>query len=71
MGMLDNILDSVSGSIAGIILICGALIPISVQMIGGLTGDAAKYAIYVELVVIVAIVGLIIGVIKFYQDAKR
>lgn len=71
MGMLDNILDSISGSLVGIILICGALIPISVDLIGSLTGDAAKYAIYLELVVIVAIVGLIIGVIKFYQDAKR
>lgn len=68
---LDDIIDSSVAAIVGIVMVTAALIPIASQMIGGLTGDDAQYAPLLGVVVIMVIVGLIVGVIRFYQSAKR
>lgn len=68
---LSDIIDSSTAAIVGIVMICFAVIPIAVDAISSLSGDAAKYAPLLGVVVIMVILGLIIGVIRFYQGAKR
>lgn len=68
---LDDIIDSSVAAIVGIVLLCAAVIPIGVQFIGDLTGEAAQYAPLLGVVIIMVILGLVIGVIRFFQSNKR
>ncbi len=68
---LDDIIDSSVAAIVGIVLLCAAVIPIAVDFIGDLTGEAAQYAPLLGVVVIMCILGLVIGVIRFFQSNKR
>lgn len=68
---LDDIIDSSIAALVGIILLCVAVIPIGLQFIGDLTGEAAQYAPLLSVVILMVIIGLIIGVIGFYQGNKR
>lgn len=68
---LDDIIGASVAALVGIVLLCAMVIPTAVQFIGDLSGDAAKYAPLLGVVVIMAIVGLIVGVIRFFQRSAR
>lgn len=71
MDKLDAIIDSSVAAIVGIVLLCTAVIPIATDMIGDLTGESAQYAPLLGVVILMVIIGLVIGVIRFYQNEKR
>ena len=68
---LDDIIDSSVAAIVGVVLLCAAVIPISLDFIGDLTGEAAQYAPLLSVVIVMVILGLVIGVIRFFQSSKR
>lgn len=65
---LDSVIDSSVAALVGIILLCAVVIPTSVSMIGGLTGDAEQFKPLLYAVLTIACVGLVIGIIRFYQN---
>ncbi len=71
MDKLDSVIGSCIAALVGIVLLCAAVIPVSVDFIGDLTGDAAEYAPLLSLVVIMCILGLVIGIIRFFQSSER
>lgn len=68
---LDNIIDSSVAALVGIVFLCAVVIPIGVQFINDLTGDAAQYKPLLGVVLIITILGLVIGIIRFYQSSRR
>ena len=68
---LDSIIDSSIAAIVGIVLVCSAVIPIGLQFIGDLTGEAAQYKPLLGVVIIMVIIGLVIGVVRFFQTRER
>ena len=68
---LDNIIDSSVAALVGVVLLGAAVIPDSIAFIGDLTGEAAQYAPLLSVVIIMVILGLVIGVIRFFQSNKR
>lgn len=71
MGKLDDVIDSSLAAIIGIALLCAAVIPIGVDFIGGLTGESTRYQGLLYLVITMCVLGLVIGVIRFYSNSKR
>lgn len=69
---LDAVIGASIAALVGIVLICAAVIPTATQFIDGLTGDnQTKYAPLLGVVLIMVIIGLIVGVIRFYSSARR
>lgn len=69
---LSNILDSSVAAIVGIVMVASAVIPIAVSQISSLkllSGETEMYQTLLEVVVIMVIVGLIIGVIRFFTKS--
>ena len=64
---MDNIIGASVAALVGIIFVCSVVIPVAMDQIGSLTGDAMQYAPLLSVVIIIVIVGLVIGVIRFYQ----
>ena len=64
---MDNIIGASVAALVGIIFVCSVVIPVAMDQIGSLTGDAMQYAPLLSVVIIMVIVGLVIGVIRFYQ----
>lgn len=69
---LDAVIGASIAALVGIVLICAAVIPTATDFIGNLTGDnQTKYAPLLGVVLIMVIVGLIVGIIRFYSGARR
>ena len=69
---LSNILDSSVAAIVGIVMVASAVIPIAVSQISSLKlleEDTTMYQTLLGVVVIMVIVGLIIGVIRFFTKS--
>lgn len=64
---MDDIIGASVAALVGIIIVCSVVIPVAMDQIGSLTGDAMQYAPLLSVVIIMVIVGLVIGVIRFYQ----
>lgn len=64
---MDAIIGASVAALVGIIIVCSVVIPVAMDQIGSLTGDAMQYAPLLSVVIIMVIVGLVIGVIRFYQ----
>ena len=67
---IDNIMESSIAAFIGIIMLCALVIPVAVQQIGGLTGDMVNWNSMLYLVVTMCIVGLIIGVIRYFTGSS-
>lgn len=68
---IDSILNSSTAALIGIIMLASVVIPVGVSQISGLTGDAAEYAPLLSVVIMMAIVGLIIGVVRYFGGSKE
>lgn len=72
--MLDSSTSVVMGLLVSIILICSALVPVALDQITALTQkygtDVSEYTTMLEVVIILAIVGLIIGVVRTYTKSE-
>ncbi|MBR6911816.1 MAG: hypothetical protein IKN41_08175 [Candidatus Methanomethylophilaceae archaeon] len=75
--ILNSSTNVVIGLIVAVILICSALIPITVEQIESLTATYKDFAeigtwtTLIEVVIIMAIIGLIIGVVKTYSRGNE
>lgn len=73
--LLNNSTNVVMGLLVSVILICSALIPVALDQITALTEqygtDVSQYTTMLEVVIILAIVGLIIGVVRTYTRESR
>lgn len=75
--ILDSSTNVVIGLIVAVILICSALIPITVEQLESLAEtytdvqEIGTYTTLIEVVVIMAIVGLIIGVVRTYNRGNE
>ena len=73
-GLLTDSTNVVVGLIVAIVMICSALIPIALDQITILTNkysgegmpDVSQYTSLITIVLILAILGLIIGVVRTY-----
>lgn len=68
---VDNIMESSIAAVIGIIMLCALVIPVAVQQIGGLTGNLAQWNTMLYLVVTMCVVGLIIGVIRYFTGSSK
>lgn len=74
---MNSSTNVVIGLIVAVILICSALIPITVEQIESLTATYKDFAeigtwtTLIEVVIIMAIIGLIIGVVKTYSRGNE
>ncbi len=68
---LNEIMDSSMAALVGIAIICTAVIPIGMRFINGLSEEFSEFVPLLTLVVFIAILGLVIGVLKTFQDNKR
>lgn len=75
--ILDSSTNVVIGLIVAVILICSALIPITVEQIESLTStyadfkELSTYVTLIEVVIIMAIIGLIIAVVRTYSRGNE
>lgn len=68
---IGTIVDSSVATLIGIILLCSMVIPIGVDQIGQLTGVAAQYGSILRVVLLMSIVAVIYGVIRFFSNSKE
>lgn len=71
---LDKITNSLTATVVGIIFVCSVLLPIALKQIETLTttySEAETYTPLITAVIIMAIVGLLIGIIRFYRSGDR
>lgn len=71
MDKINNILESSVATVVGIVMICALVIPVGWAQISSLTGDYAQWNGLLEIVIVMSIVGLIIGVIRYFSANKR
>ena len=76
--ILDSSTNVVIGLIVAVILICSALIPITVEQISSLNaiddfdqGTISTWTSLIEVVIIMVIIGLIIGVVRTYSRREQ
>ena len=73
--LLDSSTKVVMGLLVSIILVCSALVPVALDQINALTQrygtDVSQYTTMLEVVIILAIVGLIIGVVRTYTHTSE
>lgn len=72
--ILDSSSNVVIGLIVAVILICSALIPITIEQISSLNaiqdfdqGTIQTWTSLIEVVIIMTIIGLVIGVVRTYS----
>lgn len=74
---MNSSTNVVIGLIVAVILICSALIPITVEQIKSLTetysdfAEVGTWTTLIEVVIIMAIIGLIIGVVRTYSRGNE
>lgn len=68
---IGTIVDSSVATLIGIILLCSMVIPVGVKQIALLTGDAAQYAPIVGVVLLMSIVAVIYGVVRYFSNSKE
>lgn len=64
---LDSVIGMAVAAVVGVVLLCAFVIPTCTDFIGDLTGENAQYAPLLGLVVLMCIIGLIVGVIRYFQ----
>ena len=70
-GKIDNILESSIAALLGIIMVCALVIPVGVEQIGSLTGtNMDQWNSLLYLVITMLVVGLIIGVIRYFSGSS-
>ena len=68
---IDSIIEACLAALIGIIIVCAVVIPVGLDQIGTLTGGAAQYAPLLSVVIIMVILSIIVGVIRYFQSSKR
>lgn len=68
---IGTIVDSSVATLIGIILLCSMVIPIGVDQIGLLTGNAAQYGSILRVVLLMSIVAVIYGIVRFFSNSKE
>ena len=68
---LDDIINSSTAALVGIVLICALVIPVGIDQINSLTGDYAQWNGLLEVVIVMCIVGLIVGIIRFFSSNSK
>ena len=69
---LSNIIDSSVAALVGIVLVASAVIPIAVSQITSLKSlqeDTTMYQTLLGVVIVMVILGLIIGVIRYFTKS--
>lgn len=75
--ILNSSTSVVIGLIVSVILICSALIPITIEQITSLTETYADFQpmgtwiTLIEVVIIMVIIGLVIGVVRTYSRTEQ
>lgn len=75
--ILDSSTNVVIGLIVAVILICSALIPITIEQITSLTSEYSSfeeistYVSLLEVVIVLTIIGLVIGVVRTYSRTEQ
>lgn len=75
--ILDSSTNVVIGLIVAVILICSALIPITIEQIKSLTENYSDFSAIgtwtslIEVVIIMVIIGLVIGVVRTYSRTEQ
>ncbi len=79
--LLDSSTNVIMGLLVSIILICSALVPVALSQIESLEhfanalnmeeSDVSMYTNMIEIVLVLAIVGLIIGVVRTYTRTNE
>lgn len=73
--LLEQSTTTVMAILISVILICSALIPITMDQITALTKDygvdVEQYTDILQIVVIICIIGLIIGVVRAYTKSSH
>lgn len=76
--ILDSSTNVVIGLIVAVILICSALIPITIEQITSLNaitdfdqGTIQTWTSLIEVVIIMTIIGLVIGVVRTYSRREQ
>lgn len=70
-GKIDAIINSSVATLLGIIMLCSVVIPIGVQQIATLTGDASVYAPMIGIAITMSIVAVIVGVVRYFSSNKE
>lgn len=68
---VDKVITTAIATLVGVILMASVVIPISVDQISTLTGDAGQYAPMLGVVLTMALVGLIIFVVRSFSVSKE
>lgn len=76
---LENSTNTILTVLVSVVMICSALIPIVLGQIAnlnnlsiqGYTGDISKYTSIIEVVLILAIIGLLIMIVRGYSRGRE
>lgn len=68
---IDNILESSIAALLGIVMVCALVIPVGVEQISSLTGtNMDQWNSLLYLVITMLVVGLMIGVIRYFSSSS-
>lgn len=70
-GKIDSIINSAVATLIGIVMLCSVVIPIGVDQIATLTGDASAYAPLIGVAITMSVVAVIIGVVRYFSSSKE
>lgn len=68
---LDTIINSAVATLIGIIMLCAVVIPIGVDQIATLTGDAEPYGMLVGVALTMSVLALIVGIVRYFSTSKE
>lgn len=70
-GKIDAIINSSVATLIGIIMLCSVVIPIGVEQIATLTGDASAYAPLIGVAITMSVIAVIVGVVRYFSSSKE
>ena len=68
---VDNILETSIAAVIGILMICSLVIPVGWDAISGLGDGYDQWNGMLEVVIVMTIIGLIIGIVRYFTTSNK
>lgn len=68
---IDSIINTSVATLIGIIMLCSVVIPIALGQINAMPESAAEFVTILKVVIYMAVVGLLVGIVRYFSNSKE
>lgn len=68
---IDNIINSSVATLIGIVMLCAVVIPVGMSLILAMPEAYNEFATILKVAITMAIVGLIVGIVRYFSSNKE